>query len=116
MSRKQRSSNLALSQQKLLPRYIVMQLSALELIIDLNRTKQLPDNLTFDQASTIPLTLATAALGLYNKKQEPNGGLGLYPPWEEGGRGKYAGQPIVIIGGSSSVGQHGMSSQSAVQS
>lgn len=30
-------------------------------------------------------------------------------PWKEGGRGKYAGQPIVIFGGSSSVGQFGES-------
>jgi NADPH:quinone reductase-like Zn-dependent oxidoreductase len=74
---------------------------------NLRRCDQIPDNLTFDQAATIPLTLATAGLGLYNKKQQPNGGLALYPPWAEGGRGKYAGQPILVIGGSSSVGQHG---------
>jgi NADPH:quinone reductase-like Zn-dependent oxidoreductase len=74
----------------------------------LQRRAQIPDNLTFDQAATIPLALATAALGLYNKKQQPHGGLALYPPWEEGGRGKYSGQPILVIGGSSAVGQQGM--------
>ena len=67
---------------------------------------QIPDNLTYDQASTIPVTLATAALGLYQKTR-PRGGIGLFPPWQEGGRGKYAGQPILVIGGSSAVGQHG---------
>ena len=65
---------------------------------------QLPDNLSFDQGSTIPLTLATAALGLYNTKA--NKGIELFPPWEEGGRNKYAGQPFFAYGGSSSVGQH----------
>ncbi|PSR72330.1 hypothetical protein PHLCEN_2v11778 [Hermanssonia centrifuga] len=65
---------------------------------------KIPPNVTFDQASTIPLTLATASCGLYNTK--PNGGAGFSAPWEEGGFGKYAGQPILVIGGSSSVGQH----------
>ena len=63
--------------------------------------------MTFEQASTIPLTLATAALGLYDKRQQPDGGLGLTPPWTEGGRGKYAGQVIFIAGGATGVGQHG---------
>ena len=56
--------------------------------------------------------MATAALALYNKKQQPFGGAALTPPWVEGGRGKYAGQPIVITGGSTSVGQHGKSHSS----
>lgn len=56
----------------------------------------------------MPLTMNTAALGLYGKKHKPYGGLELSPPWEEAGRGKYAGQPILITGGSSSVGQFGM--------
>ena len=34
-------------------------------------------------------------------------GIGLAPPVTPEGRGKYAGNPIVIIGGSSSVGQNG---------
>ncbi|GJE89916.1 zinc-binding alcohol dehydrogenase family protein [Phanerochaete sordida] len=67
---------------------------------------KIPPNLTFDEACTIPLTMATAAIGLYNKHIEPNGGCELSPPWEEGGRGKYAGQPFFVTGGSSSLGQH----------
>lgn len=62
--------------------------------------------MSFDEASTIPLCFATAAIGLYYKGTA-RGGAGLFPPWEEGGEGKYSGQPIVIIGGSSSVGQFG---------
>lgn len=52
------------------------------------------------------MTLTTAAVGLYHSKDDGYG-AGLQPPWEEGGRGKYAGQPIVIFGGASSVGQFG---------
>ena len=69
----------------------------------------MPSNITLDQAATIPLTLATAALGLYDKKQKPFGGIGLTAPWLEGGRGKYAGQPILVVAGASSVGQLGTS-------
>ena len=36
-----------------------------------------------------------------------NGTAGLTPPWEAGGRGKYHGQPIIVFGGASSVGQYG---------
>lgn len=77
-------------------------------IVPAEITAKLPSNLTFDQASTIPLTLATAACGLYNKKGGFGGGVGLVAPWA-GGLGKYAGQPILIIGGSSAVGQHSAS-------
>ncbi|KAI0789971.1 GroES-like protein [Abortiporus biennis] len=66
---------------------------------------KIPSNISFDQAASIPLGLATAAIGLYH---EPigRGGAGLVAPWLEGGAGKYAGKPIVIFGGSSSVGQY----------
>ncbi|EKM58633.1 uncharacterized protein PHACADRAFT_253109 [Phanerochaete carnosa HHB-10118-sp] len=64
---------------------------------------QVPPNVTLDQASTLPIGLATAALGLYNRKGA--GGIALTAPWEESGRGKYAGEPILIIGGASAVGQ-----------
>ena len=65
--------------------------------------------MAFDQAATIPLTMATVALGLYGKRLQLDGGLGLTPPWEAGGSGKYAGEPILIISGASGVGQHSAS-------
>ncbi|KAH9919388.1 chaperonin 10-like protein [Fomitopsis serialis] len=68
-------------------------------------TGKIPDDLSFDQASTIPLGLATAATGLFNEGAE-TGSVGLFPPWENGGRAKYAGEPILVIGGASSVGQY----------
>jgi len=67
---------------------------------------QIPKNLTFDQASTIPLGFTTAAIGLYQDKRD-RGGAGLVAPWVDGGRGKYAGQAIYIPGGSSSISQYG---------
>ncbi|KZT64346.1 medium-chain dehydrogenase/reductase like protein [Daedalea quercina L-15889] len=69
-------------------------------------TAKIPENVTFDQAATIPLALATSAIALYHDGENAIGGTcGLTPPWEEGGRGKYKGQPTVIFGGASSVGQ-----------
>ncbi|KAJ3552136.1 hypothetical protein NM688_g4313 [Phlebia brevispora] len=67
---------------------------------------KIPANLSVDQAASIPLALDTAALGLYARPGE-RGGASLSPaPWEAGGRGKYRGQPFVVLGGASSVGQY----------
>jgi len=44
-------------------------------------------------------------VGLYAQQPE---GLAHLAPWEEGGKDKYAGRPIVIMGGTSSLGQYGM--------
>ncbi|THH04873.1 hypothetical protein EW145_g5210 [Phellinidium pouzarii] len=55
--------------------------------------------------TSIPLCIATAAIGLYNDRSQP-GLKKLSPPWEEGGKNLYAGQPFVVFGGSSSVGQY----------
>ncbi|CCM07171.1 uncharacterized protein FIBRA_09510 [Fibroporia radiculosa] len=60
--------------------------------------------LSFEEAASIPLGITTAAIGLYSKV----GGAGLFPPWEEGGRGLYRGKPIVVFGVASSVGQFGV--------
>lgn len=75
---------------------------------------KIPPNLTYEQAATIPLCYATAAIGLYKPKASlvlPNGfdvgGAGLTPPWAEGGIGKYKGNAAVVFRGSSSVGQFG---------
>jgi|SRR5712671_1181342 len=90
-----------------LPRFaFVFSLSQVEYWADFRGDFQIPDNLTFDQASTVPLGITTAAVGLYQKRRE-RGGIGLVAPWADGGRGKYAGQAIYIPGGSSSVGQYG---------
>jgi len=63
---------------------------------------KIPSNISFDEA-TLPLGVATAAIALYSQKV-PSGGAALTPPWEDGGLGKYAGEPIVVFGGASSVG------------
>ncbi|EPS95978.1 hypothetical protein FOMPIDRAFT_1032607 [Fomitopsis schrenkii] len=69
-------------------------------------TAEIPPNVSFDQAATIPLALATSAVALYHSGENAIGGTcGLTPSWEEGGRGKYVGQPTVVFGGASSVGQ-----------
>ena len=70
---------------------------------------QIPDNISFDEAASIPLGLATGAVGLYHPIEK--NGAGFTAPWE-GGEGKYPGQGILIFGGSSSVGQYSMSSKS----
>ena len=57
----------------------------------------------FDHAATVPLGFDTAAVGLYSEEL----GAGLTAPWVEGGQGKYAGKPILIIGGAASVGMYG---------
>ncbi|EDR03259.1 uncharacterized protein LACBIDRAFT_253472 [Laccaria bicolor S238N-H82] len=67
-------------------------------------TTKIPENISYEQAATIPLALTTAYAGLYSNK--PNGG-GLEAPVEPTAVGKYAGSPIVVLGGSSSVGQYG---------
>jgi len=68
-------------------------------------TAKVPTNISLDQAASIPVAIAAAAAGLYQDR--PKGGPEqLTPPWDEGGKGKYSGRPIVVFGGSSSVGQY----------
>ncbi|KAA1476193.1 GroES-like protein [Dentipellis sp. KUC8613] len=73
-------------------------------LADARGVTKIPDSLSFDDAATLPVSFATAAVGLYAPKSK-RGGAGLTPFWEDGGRGKYASEPIVILGGSSCVGQ-----------
>ncbi|KAI0359568.1 GroES-like protein [Trametes cingulata] len=68
-------------------------------------TSKYPQTLAVEEAATVLSGLATAVLPLYNHK-EGAASVRLTPPWEEGGRGKYAGKPIFILGGASSVGQY----------
>lgn len=70
----------------------------------MNEVDKIPTNITFDEAATIPTVLTAAYVGLYN--QVPHG-LGFDSPVSKDARGKYAGIPIVITGGTSSVGQKG---------
>jgi NADPH:quinone reductase-like Zn-dependent oxidoreductase len=70
---------------------------------------KVPELMTFQEASTIPCAMVTAAFGLtlpYDSKAKL-GGAGLKPFWEDGAKGCYKGRPIVVLGGSSSVGQFG---------
>ncbi|KAF8886002.1 GroES-like protein [Infundibulicybe gibba] len=64
---------------------------------------KIPPNISYDEAASIPVALTAAYVGLYHKVPH---GIGLTPPVEESGRGKYSGKPLVVIGGSSSVGQY----------
>ncbi|KAI0783892.1 GroES-like protein [Irpex lacteus] len=68
---------------------------------------KLPPNLSFEEGATIPVALTAAAFGLYGGITTTGElrGAELAPVWEANGRGKYSGQPIVVIGGSSAVGQ-----------
>jgi len=63
---------------------------------------KIPDNLSYEQAATLPLGLGTAAIGMYGRTN----GIGLMPPWKHGGVGKYRNMPILIFGGSGSVGNY----------
>ncbi|KAH7923728.1 GroES-like protein [Leucogyrophana mollusca] len=62
----------------------------------------IPDNISFDQAASLPLCIATAVIPLYS---QPTTGLGYQAPWD-GGRAKYSGQPILVLGGATSLGQY----------
>lgn len=64
---------------------------------------KIPANITTDEAATIPVAIAAAAVGLYLSKPY---GAGLTAPLDSESLGKDAGKPIVIIGGATSVGQY----------
>ncbi|KAI0822577.1 GroES-like protein [Trametes gibbosa] len=61
--------------------------------------------LFFEEAATVPGTLASAILAFFNTTNEAES-LALKPFWEEGGKTAYAGKPILILGGASSLGQY----------
>ncbi|GBE88096.1 Zinc-type alcohol dehydrogenase-like protein [Sparassis crispa] len=68
-------------------------------------TAKIPENISFNDAASLSVGVVTATLGLFNQ-DDPVNSAALFPPWKEGGRGKYAGKPVVIFGGSTSVGQY----------
>ncbi|KAI0052284.1 GroES-like protein [Auriscalpium vulgare] len=80
-------------------------------LADAARIAKIPDTISFDEAATVPLGLATAVLGLYGKRDSltvtGGGRTGLTVPWEPAGRGAYSG-PAVVIGGASSVGHYAL--------
>ncbi|KAI0760987.1 GroES-like protein [Trametes elegans] len=73
-------------------------------IVPAEITAKIPDNISFEQAASIPLGLATVVTGTYNHNPQAKT-ISIAAPWE-GGAGKYAGKPAFIVGGSSSVGQY----------
>ncbi|KAG1866851.1 chaperonin 10-like protein [Suillus subluteus] len=69
-------------------------------LTDARFTAKIPSSESFDSAATVPLGLDTALVGLYGN----HFGAGLTPPWTKSvGESK---KPIVILGGSSSVGSY----------
>ncbi|KAA1467071.1 GroES-like protein [Dentipellis sp. KUC8613] len=73
-------------------------------LINAKRTYKIPAAISLEAASTMPLCLMTAGLALYGP-HGPRGGAALTAPWTEEGLGKYKDQPVIVFGGSSSVGQ-----------
>jgi len=66
-------------------------------------TPRIPANISYEEASTLPVGLAAAYLGLYN--DAPHGNA-LKPPVNASAKGKYSGTPFVLLGGATSVGQY----------
>ncbi|POS74475.1 TOXD [Diaporthe helianthi] len=60
-----------------------------------------PKSLSDEQAATVLVSTAAVVTGFYDKS-----GHGLTPPWAEGGEQAGKGKGVVIIGGSSAVGQY----------
>ncbi|KAF9233968.1 chaperonin 10-like protein [Melanogaster broomeanus] len=55
---------------------------------------KLPPNVSFDQAASLSVGVATASIPLYSPSPT---GIGFKAPWD-GGLGQYAGQPALILG------------------
>lgn len=67
-----------------------------------NTTAKLPDNITEDEAATIPTALNTASVALYD-----DDGFGFPSPFE-GGENFGNGKSILVMGGSSVIGLVGI--------
>ncbi|KAH7907149.1 hypothetical protein BJ138DRAFT_1104545 [Hygrophoropsis aurantiaca] len=65
---------------------------------------KIPDQLSLDEATILPLGIAMATVPLYLPALD---GLAYESPWEDRGRArKYTDHPVLILGGSSTVGQY----------
>ncbi|KAG2032523.1 GroES-like protein [Suillus americanus] len=65
-------------------------------------TAKIPSSQSFDSAATVPVGLDTALVGLYGDEF----GAGITPPWKKSAGDHESKKPIVILGGSSSVGSY----------
>ncbi|KAJ2917339.1 hypothetical protein MD484_g3049, partial [Candolleomyces efflorescens] len=72
-------------------------------LADVHTLAKISSNITYDQASTIPVAITAAYVAFYAPAPH---GLAFVPPVRPDGKGKYTDTPIVILGGSSSVGQY----------
>nr|VWO94976.1 Alcohol dehydrogenase 1 [Ganoderma boninense] len=73
-------------------------------IVPADLLAKVPENLTLDQAASIPLALATVTTGIW--VHTPNAlSVSIPAPWEAGGETQNAGKPILVFGGTSTVGQ-----------
>ena len=70
---------------------------------------QIPPEISFDDIAPFAANLITAVHGLYGPyvPSLKKGGADLTPFWREGGKTKYVGQSIVVLGGASANGQYG---------
>lgn len=66
-------------------------------------TSKIPSKFCYDDAATIPGALTAAYLSLYGNRPH---GAGFDVPVTPTAVGKYAGTPLIVLGGSSSVGQY----------
>ena len=71
----------------------------------LTASSQIPDNINFDQAASVPLGLAAAVCSTWTHHPEAST-ISLPAPWEEGGATAGTGKAAFIVGGASSVAQY----------
>ncbi|RPD57987.1 GroES-like protein [Lentinus tigrinus ALCF2SS1-7] len=65
---------------------------------------KIPENISFDQAATLPVAVSTVASGIWAHEQGSRS-VNFPAPWEEDGSTKFAGKAAFIVGGAGSVGQ-----------
>ncbi|KAI1784383.1 GroES-like protein [Ganoderma leucocontextum] len=74
-------------------------------IVSADLTAKVPENISLEQAAAVPVALVTVTTSLW--VHHPDALSVCYPaPWEEDGETKHAGKPVLIIGGTSTVGQY----------